>query len=212
MKINFYTKNIFLICYPAGAGGKFISLCLALSDKFLHQHHEYAAKKIKEKWNEYKSYETSVRVFENKERLQKHHELGCIELGAYGMGTIHEQEAGSNCFWKELTNQTEYNFCLVGHSVRSDWPAYPNSKKIILSNFDWILEGRGKKLKEEWSIGKTGNNEFIFDMDTLKNENLFINEITNCCNFFKITIENKNLLNLLRLKFLDTYKIGFKST
>ena len=211
MNINFNTNNIFLICYTPGAGGKFISLCLSLSEKFLPQHSELATKKINEKWDEYRSFENVMSVFETKEKLQKHHELGCIELGVYGIGSIEDREKNSSMFWKQLTNQTEYNFCLVSESVRSDWGEYPNSKKIILKNFEWILENRGIINNKKWIIGETNNNEFIFDMNSIKNKDSFANEMINCCNFFSIVIKNIDLLELLRLKFLETYKIGFKS-
>jgi len=210
MNINFNTNNIFLICYPQGAGGKFISLCLTLSEKILPQHGKLAEKKINEKWDEYRSFENAMSVFETKEKLQRHYELGCFELGVWGMGSIEDREKNSTMFWKQLTNQTEYNFCLMGHSVRADWAEYPNSKKIILKNFDWILKDRGK-INKEWIIGDTNNNEYVFDMNSIKNKDSFTKEMINCCNFFNIVIRNTDLLDLLRLKFLETYKIGFKN-
>ena len=209
MKINFNTNNIFLICYPQGAAGKFISLCLSVSNNFLPQHMKLAEKKIKEKWNEDQSFKNILSVFETKEQLQKHYELGCSELGAYGIGNIKDQEKNSTIFWKQLTNQKEYNFCLVGHSVRSDWPNYINSKKIILKNFEWILKDRYRVNENNWIIGETNSNEFIFDMNSIKNKNLFLKEIIDCCNFFNIIIKNTDLLEMLRLKFFKTYKIGF---
>lgn len=209
MNIDFNTNNIFLICYPPGAAGKFISLCLSLSNNFLMQHINLAEKKIKEKWNEYESFKNILSVFETKEQLKKHYEFGCIELGVYGMGNIKDQEKNSTIFWKQLTNQKEYNFCLVAHSVRSGWPQYINSKKIILKNFEWILKDRSITNKNKWIIGETNSNEFTFDMNSIKNKNSFSKEIIDCCNFFNIIIKNTDLLEILRLKFLKTYKIGF---
>jgi len=44
MEINFNTKNLIILNYPFDAGGKFISLCLAINEKILHQD-KYLAKK-----------------------------------------------------------------------------------------------------------------------------------------------------------------------
>ena len=71
MKINFNTKNLIILEYPTMAGGKFISLCLAISEKILHQHKMLANKKIQKKWTQLESFKVSKKVLEKKNIFTK---------------------------------------------------------------------------------------------------------------------------------------------
>ena len=87
----------------------------------------------------------------------------------------------------------------------------PNAKHIILKNYDWILKARNKKIPEEVDI-KTFKNYIEFDMESCKDKVSFARAIDKICVFLDIKIEDKELLDSLRLDFTKTFQLGFERT
>ena len=210
MNINYQTDHLIIINYPAGAGGKFISLCLALSENVLHQDYILATLKLKSCLKEIQSFRISSAVMNKSIKENNHFELGCIQLAGFNVYSKDQQEVLSNVLWKECTNQKKYFFCMMNNSNINRWNDYPNAKHIILKNYTWILKKRNLEKKDFQTVNKdTFKNYIDFNMESLLEKNSFLNCFDSLCNFLKIEIKNKTLLEDLRLTFLKTFKIGF---
>ena len=143
MEINFNTDKLVILNYPAEAGGKFISLCLSLEKNFLHQHKTLAELKIKGKIN---SFLISKSVLDNSKFKDTHFELGCVKLS--GFNSFYNKKEQINCannFWKRITNQNQFYFCMVD-PYGDSWNHYPNAIHIVFKNYEWILTERQKKI------------------------------------------------------------------
>ncbi len=210
MEIDYQTKCLVIINYPVGSGGKFISLCLALADNVLHQDYYLANTKMQKKLNAKSSFDISSKVM-NKSSLGQHFELGCKEFAGFNMYNKDQQKELANDLWKKCTNQEVYYFCMMNNSIANGWKDYPNAKHIILKNYDWILKARNKKIPEEVDI-KTFKNYIEFDMESCKDKVSFARAIDKICVFLDIKIEDKELLDSLRLDFTKTFQLGFERT
>ncbi len=208
MEINHQTDRLIIINYPAGAGGKFISLCLAIAENVLHQDYQLAKSKIKKKLNEIGSFAISFKVL-SKSSVDQHFELGCEQFAGFNAFYKEWQDERSNDLWIQCTNQQNYFFCMMNNFPFNKWEDYPNSKHIILKNYDWILKERNKKIPPTIDI-KTFGKYIEFDMESCKNKFTFLESINTVCDFLNIKIENKELLNGLRSQFLQTFRLGFK--
>lgn len=208
MDTNYQTDRLVIITYPNGAGGKFISLCLSVSENFLHQDYHLAKIKIKKKLDEKRSFDISSRVL-NKSSTGQHFELGCMQFAGFSVFDKERQEELSNDLWRQCTNQKEYFFCMINPFVSNRWEDYPNAKHIILKNYDWILRERNIEIPPIVDT-KTFGNYIEFDMESCKNKFSFLESIDMVCAFLKIRIEDKELLNSLRLDFLKTFQLGFE--
>lgn len=208
MKTNYQTDQLVIINYPAGAGGKFISLCLAIAENFLHQDYHLAKIKIEKKLNEKKSFDISSKIL-NKSSMNQHFELGCVQFAGFNVFNKEHQEELSNELWRQCTNQKEYFFCMMNSLTFNVWKDYPNSKHIILKNYDWILKERNKKIIPIIDT-KTFSNYIEFDMESCKNKFSFLESIDMVCTFLNIKIKDKELLDSLRLNFLKTFRMGFE--
>jgi len=210
MKINFNTKSLIILEYLPMAGGKFISLCLAISEKILHQHKMLANKKIQKKWTQLESFKVSKKVLEKKIFLQKHFELGCTELAGFSFHVpVIQQESQANNFWKELTNQNEYKFFMVDHHGKK-WSHYPNSQHIIFKNYDKILKLRNSFYDNLYKFSTHDKNHIEFDLETIFDDINFYKEISKTCNFLNIKQINPTYIEEMRKLFLKTINIGFK--
>lgn len=221
MNINFETDKLIIMNYPAGAGGKFITLVLNVHPDVLPQDEKLARIKMKIGNKIPKlGFEMSMKTFKDKRQKNKHIEYGCVELAGFNAFHMKEQgikidEKNSNNLWRELTNQSNFYFfmCVCMDTDIDLFQRYVNKKIINLKNFNWILEGRSlSSLKnKKFSTTKEG---FCFDMSTLKNETLFKTEIDRLLKFLnlkKFNLEMSNNIEILRKNFLETYKIGFKN-
>ena len=208
MEINYDTNRLIIIHYPAGAGGKFISLCLAVAENVLHQDYHLAKFKIQKKLNENKSFDISSKVL-NKSSPRQHFELGCEQFAGFNLLGKEKQEVLANDLWRHCTNQKEYFFCMMNNLVFNGWKDYPNSKHIILKNYDWILRERNIEVPE-YADRETFGNCIEFDMESCKDKFSFLMSIDAVCDFLDVGIKNKELLESLRLDFLKTYRLGFE--
>jgi len=208
MEVNYQTDRLIIINYPGGAGGKFISLCLAVAENILHQDYKLAKIKIQKKLNETKSFDISSKVL-NKSAPYQHFELGCYQFAGFSFFIKERQEELANDLWRQSTNQQNYFFCMMNNRSSNAWKDYPNSKHIILKNYDWILKKRNIKIPLTVDT-KTFGNYIEFDMESCKDKSSFVGSMDEVCNFLNIKIENKELLDLLRLDFLKTFQWGFE--
>ena len=213
MSFNENTNNLIIINYRPGAGGKFLSGCLALSEKALHLQENYAKTKYLKKWSEEQSFRASMSLLKLSEKHNIHIEYD-HGISLYGFSyedNFLSQLSKANIFFKELTNQKEYLFFLTNHFTHyKNFLYFKNSKNIIIVNDEEILKIRKKEKNKDTNIGKILENFkdcFLFDMSTVKNDELFLNEIKRLCFWLKTEIKNETFLSQLREQFVKNLKI-----
>ena len=214
MVINYDTNKLIILKYPPGAGGKFLNVLLNLHPNILIQEKLMAKYQMKNMSIEF-GYELAMKTFKNIKKTGEHFEFGCNQMANFNCydleKDIDSDENKSNGFWKELTNQNEFYFFMVEHYAHSLYRKYPNRKTIILENYDWILEGRNKKMK---FIDSTPTNSIFFDMNSIQDNMAFNNEFEKIILWLELdmpikTFDFYNKLESLRTNFLETYKTGF---
>lgn len=206
-EINRNTDRLIVFNYPEGAGGKFISLCLALSPRVLHQDQRLAKIKMRGLMNNERSFLTGKTVLTKSKRnnLDWHFELGCMELAGFGDG----HDSTANELWVELTNQTQFYFCMMSHTGNG-YNHYPEAYHIIFKGYDWILEKRNKTISNiNLEQNKKREKILHFDQGAIKDHLLFKKEIKHLYNFFKFDEPNWEHIEELRIIWLDTFTPGF---
>lgn len=212
MPFNQNTDNLVIINYRPGAGGKFLSACLGLSKDALHLQELYAKSKYGKKWSEELSFKASMSLLRLSEKHNIHIEPSHGE-SIYGLSYIddyHSQLSKANNFFQELTNQKEYLFFLTNHFTEN-FLHFQNSKNVIVINDEEILKIRKIENNKDNKIEKILKNFkdcFLFDMSTVKNDELFLHEIERLCSWLRIGIENKIFLSQLREQFVKNLKIN----
>jgi len=207
--INCNTDKLIILNYPAKAGGKFVSLCLALDPTVIHQDELLARAKIKGGTNNNTSFNISKAVLTRGQT--SHFELGCLQLAGFNSGNKIEEQAGlANDLWRELTHQTEFYFPMVDHSGGL-WAHYPNARHIVFKNYDWILEARGKTPKKTNEEVLKKENIVYFDSSAVKDCTAFGDEIRNLFESFGFQEPNWNHIEELRSIWMDTFTIGFNN-
>ena len=207
MEINRNTDRLIVLNYPVGAGGKFISLCLALSPRVLHQDQHLAKIKMSGLMNNERSFLIGKNVLTRSKRdnLNRHFELGCMQLAGFNGG----RDRNANKLWLELTNQTQFYFCMTS-STGSDYDHYPEAYHIIFKSYDWILEKRNKKISNiNLEQNKKREKILYFDQGAIKDRLLFKKEIKHLYNFFGFDEPDWGHIEELRITWLDTFTIGF---
>jgi hypothetical protein len=211
MAFNQNTNNLVIINYRPGAGGKFLSGCLSLSDKVLHLQEKYAETKYLKKWNEEQSFKASMSLLKLSEKYNTHIEYSHGE-SLYGFNYKDDYNAQilkCNNLFKELSYQNNYFFFLTDHFFQN-FLHFKNAKIIILVNDEKILKIRKKEKNVDVNmeeILKNFKDYFLFDISTVKNEEFFLKEIERICSWLKIEIKNKKFLFLLRKQFIKNLKI-----
>jgi hypothetical protein len=214
MSFNQNTSNLVIINYRPGAGGKFLSGCLSLSDKVLHLQEKYAETKYKKKWGEYQSFKASMSLLKltYKHKIHIEFEHGETIYGFNYKDDLLSQLSKSNNFFKELTNQNEYIFFLTNHFMYfKNFLHFKNAKNIIIVNDEEILKIRKKEKNRDVNIEKISKKNFkdyfLFDISALKSDKLFYKEIKRLCCWLKIEIKNINFLSQLRNQFIKNLQI-----
>jgi hypothetical protein len=214
--INFNTNHVIIIHYRPGAGGKFIHGCLALNENILHLQPLFALNKLKKRWDEKKSFKITKTLLD----LTKKHQT-LIEFGhgkdVYGFqydDNMEEIKNNANKFFQDLTNQTKFYFFLTNHD-KKNYDNFINAKNIFLMNDGIVMKKRKRYYftKEQNSTNNFKNykNYFLFDMSTIENEMEFIKEIDRTTEWLNLKeIKNKNLINTLRVRWLENFKIKIK--
>jgi hypothetical protein len=216
MSFNENTNNLIIINYRPGAGGKFLSNCLALSEKVLHLEEKFAKTKFKKNWKEYQSFKASTSSLRLSKKYQIHIEF---EHGQDIYGFNYEdnhnaQVSKCNNFFKELSYQNNYFFFLTDH-FSQNFIHFKNSKNIIMINDRDILKNRSYKIHDDIDLEKilpNLKNYFLFDISSVYDNNLFIKEIEKVCSWLEIEIKNKNYLSELREYFIKNLKIKMSSS
>ena len=209
MDINYDTDKLIIVNYPAGAGGKFISLCLALDPTVVHQDEFLARAKIKGGTNNNTSFNISKAVLTRGQT--SHFELGCLQLaGFYWKNKIEEQAELANDLWRELTHQTEFYFPMVDHRGGL-WAHYPNARHIVFKNYDWILEARGRGIRRINEDSLKKENIVYFDSSAVKDCTAFKDEIRNLFENFGFQEPDWDRIEELRSTWMDTFTIGFNN-
>ena len=207
MKTNFDTKMMITLNYHGNSGGKFIGNCLAIGEKFLHQHEHLAKAKMKLKWDQQESFRVSHKVMEDKKFYQRHLEFGCYKLAGRVLQPTKElQEELTTDWFKWLTHQDEYYFFMVV-PFGSKNNIFNDSIDITLKNYEWILKDRNTLEKDINS--NTAGKGLFFDMNTIHNETEFGEAINNLSTKINGSLIRLDLLESMRKTFLETYRIGF---
>lgn len=216
MDINFATDRLIVLDYPAGAGGKFISLALGLHPDILVQEQTMARRMIRDDASPHMGFNLAMKTFEKKNDTNKHFEFGCSQLANFNASDLQDDATADerlcNNFWRELTNQHKFYFFMTDHKGLNTYSNYVNRKTIRLINYEWVMKGRKKILfKFEHDID---GDSISFDMGSIKEKALFINEIYKIFDFLGLgmstkTVEYSTQFDTLRTSFLDSYKIGF---
>jgi hypothetical protein len=209
MDINYGTDKLIILNYPAYAGGKFISLCLALDPTVIHQDERLARAKIKGGMSNDKSFNISKTVLTKSQT--SHFELGCFELAGFSSGNKKEEQAKlANDLWRELTHQTEFYFTMIDHRG-GRWAHYPNARHIVFKDYDWILEARGKTPKKINEEILKKENMVYFDSSAVKDSTAFKDEIRKLFEDFGLQQPNWDHVEELRSIWMDTFTIGFNN-
>ena len=207
MEINRNTDKLIVLNYPPGAGGKFISLCLALSPRFLHQDQRLAKIKMRGLMTTERSFLIGKNVLTKSKRdnLNRHFELGCTELSGFNGG----RDRAANKLWSDLTNQTQFYFCMMAHAV-NDYDHYPEAYHIIFKGYHWILEKRNKAISSiNLEQNKKKEKIIYFDQTSIKDPVLFKKEIKHLYDFFGFDEPNWEHIEELRITWMDTFTLGF---
>ena len=237
MEINFDTGNLIITHYPQLAGGKFINKALALHPKVLFQHEQFARSKMAGQQDIEGSSALIQRILNAKKLRNEHIEYDETLIGNFNHGELYQDimadEKNCSNFWKELTNQDEFYFCMTDHGNGTAFKRYPNRKTLRLVNFEWLVDDRvserirelpltekAKHLNtisgEVYEVSKMADlsNLFLFDMTSVKDSASFKEEITKVLDFVGLPIPEDDkiyfsCLEEIRNVFLETYKIGF---
>ena len=215
-EINFNTEQMVILAFQGYAGGKFLSLCLNLNHRVLIQDEQLAKIQMKMDDNTKFSHALALRSFQKKYETSNHYEYGCNRLvGYHPLGELEktEQNMASNRFFKDLTNQDQFFFFLVDHTNLDVFKDYPKRKTIRLENYKWIIDSRGKEFDQEWAKQNDlmRNQGFCFDMDSIKDSRMFLDEVCSASGYLGLDFNQPERLETLRLKFLQTFKIGFEA-
>ena len=214
MEIDYSTRNLVVLNYPEGGGGKFISLALALNPGVLIQEEKMARLMMREDADTSMGFLLAMKAFEKSEKGNKHFEFGCGQLAGFNAQMLVENPNADNdnCndLWRQLTNQKDFYYFMIDHTERNLLAKYKNRKTIRLVNYDWIMEARQWKVKK--LLHAVDGEEFIFDMNTIKDEKDFLSETKRAIGFLNLSNADSEFdarLEIIRKKFLETFKIGF---
>jgi len=219
MDINFKTDRLLIMHYPIGAGGKFVQMCLALHSEVLFIHEKLSRIKMRNNFNNSRSFDMAMWPFYKKLEVGEHIEYGCNELGGFNSSHLEKDtradEKLCNQLWIELTNQDRFYFSMTQHSNANPFVRYTHRKTLALVNYDWIMRPRRGITKDvlcdDQPIGSPDYE--TFDMKSITNRTMFEREIFKIFDYLELqdpeTPELSGHLDRLRRIFLKTYKLGF---
>lgn len=211
MITNFKTNKLIVLNYPSHAGGKLLSQILALSNDVLFQDRFLAETKMAGKLNEVSSMSVVRQIYNKKIQTNCHAELGDCQLSNLNFDQFKNNnfKATTGKFWDLLTNQNRFYFILTNHENKHNlYPEYPNSKHIILKNYERILELRHQNQQPKIFQIPVEQSE-AFDMSTVFNKDEFYQEILRICDNLTINAPTQNYIDETRELFLKTVSIGY---
>lgn len=208
--INKATDRLLVLNYPAGAGGKLIGLVLALHPHFLHQHHYLAERKMRDHWDQDRSFRVSHGVLAIKRRSGRHFELGSQMLAGFLKNRDgDDDERLANPTWRRLCDQHRYWFAAEQHSQHDGFRDYPNSRQVILTNYEWILALRGLPPHTK-QFRRSAERVWRFDAATIREQRAFLGEIERLAQWLDLGHLRADLVEQLRLAFMATISVGFE--
>ena len=192
-----------MLTYEVGAGGKFVSMCMALSPD------------IKCAMPTDTVYETSIKWFELKKKDGRHREyrerrmlepdkLEEISNGKdYWVYTIHPDYVPADSHEKGLYLRV------------NDWPSCP---KMHLVNYHWIIKAREREKKEiDLTYLKLGGSKMYpeinigheFNMLCVLDQKLWKKELSRLYTWLKVREPNWDHLEHMRKLWHETYYYGY---
>jgi len=220
MQINFLTNKLVVIHYPAGAGGKFIAMALALHPRILLQDKTLARADMEHSFPITKTKKIVMWTFEKKKKTNSHVEFVCSQFAGFSsydlMEDITSDEKKCNELWKQLTNQDKFYFFMTENKDAESFSRYPNRKIIKVTNYKWILQPR-RKIEIDPTFDDVldgAPDSSSFDMLSIKEKNSFIKEINKTLDYLGLDQSSDetlfgNHLDDLRKSFLETFTTGF---
>jgi hypothetical protein len=200
----FNTDKLIIVCFPAGAGGKFLINCLGLSDDAVFQCNKLTRLQLDGRFSQTDKFNLLVqRIYETTDKWTDLR-LGCSQLFGFSNFeylkepvNINNPDQFDECIPKLIDLNTHY-FFIVGHHIQflqSYLKVWKNAKVIIFENSFEFLQHRGRHLYAT-------SDEHIADLNKFKNsytgniiywDNSWYNSVE------KTIAEIENLYNLLNL-------------
>ena len=212
MEINHNTRNLTVMHYPGGAGGKFVTLALGLHPQVLPQDRLLAESKMR---HGSLGRDVALHGFSRKRQTGSHWELGCKELAGFN-GAMVRQDPGAddreaNPLWRRLTHQSRYHFFLIDNTPGDEFNGYPLKRNVVLTNYDWIMENRGLRVPGEFRAAKPMRDQHPFDMARVKDPVGFREEVQGCLEYMALSADlDWADLEQVRQGFMETHRIGFQ--
>jgi len=209
--INFATNKLIVFSYPADAGGKFIAMACNLHKNILPQDQWSAEYQMQDDANSSHGFNLTMSTLVQTKRQNKHIELGCNNLaGFFHHHIIQDPDADQKLctdFWKYLTHQNKYYFCMVDHHDGTVYKKYKNRKTVRLVNYQWIMDARHSPME---SPAPKQTDSVDFDMTKVHDKTQFAFEIDKVLDYLDLEPNyNKGHLETCRKAFKKTVKIGF---
>ena len=221
------SDKVVLVCYPPGAGGKFLINCLGLSDHCVFSHSDLAQQQIQGQ------FDSKSKIDYLMSRLHQCQQqgywddlgLGCTEL--FGVPTY--TGAFSNPNLKHITEKyvhpvmdeifrCGHYFFLVCHDtfcVRQFMAFWPKAKLIIFNNFSQFNAQRqlGNRpshlmISEIWDtdieiISQQINDLFHWDCLWYDNEHAVLKNLDRCCDWLNINHIDHQVIKMYRKRWLE---------
>ena len=216
MKLNFQTKNLIILNYNIGSGGKFLSMCLALNEYVLPMHKLFLKNKIDKHWPESRSF----RAYESWMKMSEKHGYH-IEFShgdeQYGFNLDDDRSSQikkANERFIKLTNQKKYFFCLTNHYyAMPNYDHFVNARNIMIHNDESVRKMRNSfdpAQKFNSKIIDDYKNHILFDISSVFDSESFFLEIKKTFEWLELKVPAYDLLDKLRERFVNNLKIPLK--
>jgi hypothetical protein len=214
MDINHNTRNLTVMHYPGGAGGKFVTLALGLHPQVLPQDRLLAEAKMR-LGDRCLGRDVALHGFHRKRQSGSHWELGCKELAGFNGASLRQDpradDRAANPLWRRLTHQSQYHFFLIDNTPGDEFARYPLKRNVVLTNYAWIMENRGLRAPEGFTGTKPMRDQHPFDMARVKDPVGFRDEVRGCLGYMALSGDlDWADLERVRQGFMDTHRIGFQ--
>ena len=192
MSVNFATKNIILIKYPFGAGGKFISYCLSIHDKILPINYKHAENKIKGQ----NTFLNHLKILNANAKSDYHLEEGEDDQ------CYHTKKFSS--FFVKISNQKFFYLPKTSHLRNFDYK-FPYMNYVGLYNVNKLNRTNNTyelNKWEHWITKQNLPNLVKFNILSCFDEKEFQKEIIKILKFLKISTD-------MDYKMLERYRLLF---
>ncbi len=214
MKLNFETSQLINIYYPYGAGGRMLSMTLAQADRILLQDKKLAEAKMKGQLSDKESAQAIIDKLDSKLKSNQHEEWNDTDLSGIEKGfncTKNEAERDANAIYRTLTNQEHFYFfsCKPDDQGTFIFDTWSRHKCLIIRKADRLLADRSESDTGFQRYNKKAVDAHEFNMDTVFHPDDWQESLSACCDWLDVNISDWDLIEKIRQKFIETYKIGF---